>query len=76
MLDSRHQFPEILNLKGMLLAQQHQYAAAAEQLRAYLKLTFSERLRRTPAAGRRRKGASPIGRGQAGWGQKVGSHAP
>jgi tetratricopeptide (TPR) repeat protein len=38
-LDTRHQFPEILYLKGLVLARRRDYPAAAEQLRTYLKLT-------------------------------------
>lgn len=37
LLDTRHQFPEILNLKGLILAQHHDYAGAIEQLREFLK---------------------------------------
>lgn len=36
-LDTRHQIPEILNLKGLILAQRRDYPGAIEQLSAFLK---------------------------------------
>jgi TolA-binding protein len=38
LLDSRHEFPQISYLKGLVEIQHKEYAAAAENLRAYLKL--------------------------------------
>ena len=37
-LDSRHEFPQIAYLKGLVQLQHKEYAAAAESLRIYLKL--------------------------------------
>jgi len=37
-LDSRHQFPEVTHLHGLILMQKHDYAGAATQLRDYLRL--------------------------------------
>jgi len=37
-LDSRHAFPEIERIAGVILASRKEYAAAAEHLRAYLQL--------------------------------------
>lgn len=37
-LDTRRQFPQIAYLKGLVLVQEKEYTAAAESLRAYLKL--------------------------------------
>jgi tetratricopeptide (TPR) repeat protein len=39
MLDSRHNFPQILYLKGLVQVQHQDYAGAAESLRAYLKVS-------------------------------------
>jgi tetratricopeptide (TPR) repeat protein len=36
-LDTRHQFPRTWHLMGLILAQKHDYAAAAEEFRSYLK---------------------------------------
>lgn len=37
-LDSRHQYPQVAHLYGLILMQKHDYAAAAEHLREYLRL--------------------------------------
>jgi tetratricopeptide (TPR) repeat protein len=37
-LDTRHQYPQIAHLHGVILIQRQDYPAAAERLRAYLKL--------------------------------------
>ena len=37
-LDTRHEFPQIVYMKGLLLLQHQDYIAAAESLRTYLKL--------------------------------------
>jgi tetratricopeptide (TPR) repeat protein len=37
-LDSRHQFPQIAHLYGLILAQKQDYAGAAEHLRSYLQI--------------------------------------
>jgi tetratricopeptide (TPR) repeat protein len=37
-LDNQHRYPQSEYLLGLILAQRHDFAAAAEELRAYLKL--------------------------------------